>query len=295
MSRRICKLLTQCVMLISIIIPLYNQLSLTRNCLSSLYATLSGVPHEIILVDDGSTDGTRKFLEDLPSLRYKIILNRERQGFARNNNIGAHAASGDILCLLNNDTIAHRGWIYPMLDVLHEYPNAGAVGNVHWNPKTGFYDHMGMIVGANAIPEHFGRHWPFVPFSGAVEWKTVTAACWLLKKKVFEESGGFSDNYHNGCEDVDWCLRMLARGYRHYVASGSVISHLVSSSEGRQAKTRENEKRLLQEWGDELRRLRDRREIRLSAVNYIGRFAVRPWKYNGPKLLRAVTELLSDE
>lgn len=281
--------------MLSIVIPVYNGLSYTKKCLEDLHHTLQSVEHEIVIVDDGSTDGTQEYLR---SLKYPVraFFNTRRAGVAVPCNIGAEEARGDLLCFLNNDMEFAPGWIEPLLQAHQELSNAsqskvGIIGNVHWSPRTGRYDHMGMIIGSDGTPGHFGRYWRFIPFRGYKEWPTIPSACWVMKKKLYLEMGGQSTDYVTGCEDMDLCLRLHQQGYRNYVVYNSVVKHYVSVSPSRHDRTIENERLLLQKWGDYLLKQRTSQMIRLSGLNYLGRFLDRPWHYNGPKLLKAVREL----
>ena len=83
---------------VTIITSLFNRLDLTRVYLESLERTLTRWRYEVILVDDGSTDGTREFLARLPATRYRVILNDAPRGFAANNNAAARLARAPLLC-----------------------------------------------------------------------------------------------------------------------------------------------------------------------------------------------------
>src|SRR5882762_7486457 len=124
-------------MKVSFIIPLYNCLSLTQAMLASLRATLPpGLEGEIILADDGSTDGTRAWLKNLPS-PCRVILNERNLGFAGACNRGAAAATGEFLFFLNNDLVLLPHWLEPMLAAFDRFPAAGLVGNIQLNAATG--------------------------------------------------------------------------------------------------------------------------------------------------------------
>jgi len=276
---------------LSICIPTYNAAEMTKACFHSLKETVHDVDYEVIVVDDLSTDGTRDYLQTL-SPPFRVIYNETRKGFAANNNLAAHEARGDLLCLLNCDTVLKKGWLEPMLKAFEIYSDVGFVGNVQWSPKTGRYDHMGMLVGGDLMPTHFGRYWRFVPFQGYKAWDAVTAACVLIRKDVFLNEDGFDEAYLNGCEDIDLCLKLDARGYRHYVAYQSRIEHYVSSSPGRNDRNRQNEELFLSRWENILRTKRTDSERRLCGINYLGRFLDRPWRYNFFKLMRALLDLV---
>ena len=144
-------------MQVSFIIPLYNCLPLTQAMLASLRATIpAGFPHEIIFVDDDSTDGTREWLKSLatdPTIR--VVLNERNLGYAAANNRGASLARGDILALLNNDLVLPSRWLEPMLAAHRSLGScAGLVGNVQLDAKTGAVDHAGLVVNLCGKPVH---------------------------------------------------------------------------------------------------------------------------------------------
>ena len=143
-------------MQVSFIIPLYNCLPLTQAMLASLHATLPpGFSHEIILVDDGSTDGTRAWLATLGD-PFRVVLNERNLGYARANNRAAALARGEFLVLLNNDLVLLPNWLEPML-AAHRALGAGAgvVGNVQLDARTGVVDHAGIVISpVKAKPEH---------------------------------------------------------------------------------------------------------------------------------------------
>jgi GT2 family glycosyltransferase len=97
---------------VSFIIPLFNHLAQTQAMLASLQATIpAGMAHEIILIDDFSTDGTRAWLATLADPHIKTLLNPHNLGFAKANNRAASVASGEVLALLNNDLVFRpAGW-----------------------------------------------------------------------------------------------------------------------------------------------------------------------------------------
>jgi GT2 family glycosyltransferase len=278
---------------ISFIIPVFNGLSFTRACLDSLKKTVDLSGHEVIVIDDLSTDGTREYLAELPDPPFRVILNETRRSYAASNNVAATVACSEFLCLLNNDVVLTPGWLEPMLRAFEQFPDAGVVGNIQRYPSTGRYDHMGFVFGDNGVPWHFGKNFPFRPYRGYTEWRAVTTACCLIKKSVFLEAGGFDVQYINGSEDVDLCLRLGRAGRRHYVANESVIFHHGSSSAGRHTFNDANEQRLLARWQGEIQRSLTPRDRRLAAANYLLRFATQPWRYNGRRLCHALLSLLS--
>lgn len=240
---------------ISFIVPLYNCLELTRAMVDSLQATLPrGLDHEIILIDDGSTDGTRAWLSGLSGEPFRVLLNERNLGYAATNNRAAAAATGRLLVLLNNDLVLLPHWLEPMLRAHRSLrARAGVIGNVQLDARTGAVDHRGIVFNLKAKPEHDRR--PVSAWGRALRpapsVPAVTAACLLVSTAVWRSLGGFDEGYVNGGEDVDFCLRARHAGLANAVALRSVIRHHVSSSAGRKRRDEANSERLARRWRDD--------------------------------------------
>ena len=313
---------------VSIIIPLFNRLDLTRLCLESLAQTTRRVRCEVILVDDGSTDGTRKFLQKIESPDRRVILNDAPRGYAANNNLAARLARAPVLCLLNNDTSLLPGWLPPMLNVLLRAPSAGCVGNVQREPLSGLVDHIGIVFNAEGNPVHAGKDSPSPPLESYTRWPAVTAACCVVRREMFLRFGGFDEAFSNGFEDVDFCLRTAQTGVAHYTANRSVIYHHISASPGRHRRENENLALYRARWGDRIEAYRSRqaavtaaaqraagawrmseeqrrvawpaaqeerrqhrqdlRDAREDGRRYLGKHLFRPWRYNYGRLCKAL-------
>jgi GT2 family glycosyltransferase len=240
---------------LSVIVPLYNGLAYTQAMLASLQATLPrGLAHEIILVDDGSTDGTRAWLATLGA-PCRVLLNSGNLGYGEANNRGAAAARGELLALLNNDLLLRPRWLEPMLAAHRRLGSrAGVVGNVQVAVRTGAIDHAGIFINYKGKPEHRRRR-PGVLgriFQPDQPVAAVTGACLLISRTLWQELGGFDPAYHNGCEDVDLCFRAAAAGRSNVLARRSAVRHHVSATPGRKARDETNTYRLVQRWHDTL-------------------------------------------
>ena len=235
---------------VSFLIPTYNCLPLTQAMLASLQATLpADLPYEIILVDDGSTDGTREWLGALPAQSFRVLLNDHNLGYAGTNNRAASVACGDILLLLNNDLILTPGWLEPMLALHQTLPKPGAIGNIQINAATGAIDHAGIYVTAKGKPEHE----PHLPRKGSHKISpAVTGACLLISQKLWRALAGFDQQFVNGGEDIDLCFRAGRAGFTNAVALQSVIRHHVSASPGRKQNDELNSYRFTLRWKNEL-------------------------------------------
>ena len=219
----------------SIVIPVFNKAELTRNCLSTLRPTLEGAGDgEVIVVDNASSDETPELLASFPWVR--VIRNERNLGFAAANNQGAHAASGKFLVLLNNDTQGFPGWLAAMLAAARE-ESVGAVGAKLLYP-TNKIQHGGVVM-ARVL---FGRS-TFTPFHYALnlpkdnadanerwEYQAVTGACLVTPRDLYLELGGLDEIYWNGYEDVDYCLKVRARGLRVIYEPRAQLYHFESKS-----------------------------------------------------------------
>lgn len=112
---------------VSIIIPVYNQIKYTLNCLYTLEQFDRSVSKEIIIINDKSTDETLGYLKNIPGII--IINNEENLGFLRNINKGIHASKGKYVYLLNNDVEVQKNYLSSLLEVFKTKENVGAVGS----------------------------------------------------------------------------------------------------------------------------------------------------------------------
>jgi GT2 family glycosyltransferase len=240
---------------LSVVTPLFNCLHYTQAMVASLQETIPAwVSYEVVLVDDGSTDGTREWLAGLGK-PFRVILNDRNVGFGASTNRGAGAARGSVLALLNNDLVLSPGWLEPMLGALSGLGcRAGVVGNIQLNPYSGDVDHAGIGVTERGKPEHDRRR----PSAFSLMFRPVrsvmaaTGACLLVRADTWRRLGGFDEGYVNGCEDVDLCLRARAAGLHNVVALRSSVRHHVSISPGRKLRDEENTRRLTIRWRREL-------------------------------------------
>lgn len=244
-------------MQISFIIPLFNCLPLTRDCVATLKKSLpEELEYEIILVDDGSNDGTKDWLKSLQS-PFRAIINESNVGYAASNNHGARAAKGEYLCLLNNDLIFARGWLPPMMSLLNRLGSkAGAIGNVQRTVSNRQIDHSGIIVNDKGKPEHDRNWYPWPHYYRKVP--AVTGACLLIRRDTFLQDRGFDEQFVNGGEDVDLCFRLAQRRLTNAVALRSTILHHVSASPGRKQSDEKNSFRLAVKWRSQLTTLAQR-------------------------------------
>lgn len=242
----------------SFIIPVKDQITLTRDCLLSWFAHIGPYldQSEILIVDDGSSQQSKAFLAALPD-PIRVIENEKNSGFAFSNNRAASEARGKYLILLNNDLVLQRGWLDAMLAVVDAGAADRIVGNVQVSRLTGQVDHVGKFFDDGDDPRHFGQFYqdlfPWNPPVDFCPFPSVTAACWLLKRSVFEALEGFDEQYLNGFEDDDFCMRARAAGYEVGVSFRSWVYHYVSTSTGRKSFEDKNRDLFLKRWTTEIR------------------------------------------
>lgn len=234
----------------SIIIPVCNKIELTRQCLQALAETTSGPSYEVIVVDNGSTDGTAEFLGQLGG-DVQVIRNGENLGFAKACNQGAASASGEFLVFLNNDTIPLNGWLQALVEEVRNHRDVAVVGSkLLYEDRT--VQHAGVVFDRQRRPYHvYQRADSDLPaVNKRRELNAVTAACMLIRRAVFETVGPFDEGFRNGFEDVDLCLKVREQGHRIVYQPRSVVLHLESQTPGRKRHDRENAERLAARWGD---------------------------------------------
>ena len=215
----------------SIIIPVYNRASLTRQCLNAVLdcPCRFGRP-EIIVVDDASTDITPKLLAEYEGAVTTIRL-PENHGFATSCNTGAAAASGDYLVFLNNDTLPQPGWLDALMQYAEDHPAAAVVGSklLYLNDTI---QHAGVAICQDHYPRHIYSGFPanHPAVNKSRRYRIVTAACVLFRRAPFFEAGGFDTHFLNDCEDVDLCLRLGELGYEVHYCHESVAYHFESAT-----------------------------------------------------------------
>ncbi len=234
---------------VSIVIPVYNRVDLTRQCLDSL-ATTVGSFAETIVVDNGSRDGTQELLRT-HALGVRCIRNAENLGFAVACNQGASEARGEYLLFLNNDTIALPCWLEPMIDAVEADAGVAMVGS-RLLYADGTIQHAGVVMSrAFRAPYHIyrGAKGDHPALNNAREIRAITGACMLVRRPVFEALGGFDTGFRNGFEDIDLCLKVGLRGHRILYEPKSTLYHLESGTAGRSANDQANLARFQARWG----------------------------------------------
>lgn len=206
----------------SIIILTYNQLSFTKQCLDSIYQNTNEEDIEIIIIDNGSSDGTIDYLKKSPGL--KTVFNETNAGFAKGCNQGLDIATGQSILFLNNDTIVTKNWLESMITLLYRDEKIGMVGPV-----------SNYVNGPQQIPVDYSNIEAIQDFSSKYcenqrgKSKLVlrlVGFCLLVKRELLDKIGGFDERFEYGSfEDDDLCLRAVQAGYQLQIVMDSFIHH----------------------------------------------------------------------
>ncbi|MFN0205576.1 MAG: glycosyltransferase [Planctomycetota bacterium] len=213
--------------LVSIVIPVWNNLQFTSTCLRSI-AGYTGVSHEVIVIDNGSTDGTPQFLATQKHVR--VIRNDKNLGFAAASNQGMSAARGKHIVLLNNDVVLTPRWLDGLLECAKSNPQIGIVG-----PRTNFAAGAQQI--ANATYRSLGELEAFsVNYRNEHrrEWQTaprIIGLCMLITDKCYKAVGLLDERFGIGnFEDDDYCVRARLAGFQCMIAGDVFVHHFGSQT-----------------------------------------------------------------
>jgi len=234
--------------LVSIVMPVFNKLAYTQKAIESVRNNSGTVPFELIVVDNASSDGTAEYLA---GLKDKLVVwrNDANLGFARATNQGALLARGEHLVFLNNDTEVQPGWLEALVDELSNNPQTGIVGGRLLYPD-GTIQHAGVAIGRDQIPFHIHHRLPadHPLVSARRSFPVVTAACAAVRRLEFYRLGMLDEEFVNGHEDIDLCLRYRKKGQEAIYRPDCVVVHHESVSDGRMASRPQNLARTFRKW-----------------------------------------------
>lgn len=221
---------------LSIVIVNFNTKDLTVNCIRSIQKEVKEIPFEVILTDNGSTDGSVEAFQKIGKEifwknRFTLILNKENTGYSKANNQAIKKARGKYIFLLNNDTLVHKDALQNILKFAQSSPDAGVVGskllNLDGSLQMSCY-HFPTIV--NAIKEYWlgykGLFEKFAPRgSKPVTVDSVVGAAFLITPEARRKCGLLDERYFAYFEDIDYCRKVWKEGLKVYYLPNSVITH----------------------------------------------------------------------
>lgn len=189
-----------------IIIPVWNKLELTRECLDSIIKN-THIPYRLIIIDNNSdqeTENYLKSLKDRDEIEVVLIRNEQNLGFVKAVNQGIRASNAEYVCLLNNDTLVMENWLREMINIIKN------------NPKVGVVNPGGEIAYSNI--QGLSGKWVEVGFASGF--------CMLIKREVIEKIGLLDEEFETGFfEDTDYCKRAKNAGYLCVAAKASCVFH----------------------------------------------------------------------
>lgn len=213
--------------LVSIVILNWNGEKCIRDCLDSVLRT-EYPSFEVIVVDNASTDGSKDLIKNLYP-QVNLIENRENLGWCIGNNIGIREAKGDIIVLLNNDTIVDKNWIKEIVNEARN-PDVGVIGCRLYFPNTNVIQSFGFRKVSLEIYENIGGgQVDNGQLNDIRDVDYVSGAAMAVKMEVLEKIGLLDPNFNAFHNDVDLCLRAKKAGYR-VVMSNAKVYHYGSFS-----------------------------------------------------------------
>ena len=208
----------------------------------------------MLLIDNGSSD--RASLETFRrwaqrDARVRVLPYDIPFNFSKINNFGASQATGEYLLLLNNDTeVLSEDWLEAMVEQAQR-PSIGAVGALLLYPDRTI-QHAGVVIGIGGVAGHSHKHFPqhatgyFQALKAVTNYSAVTGACLMVRRAKFDEVGGLDESLTVAFNDVDFCLKLVAAGYRNVFLPHVKLIHFESKSRGYET-TRERIARFEQE------------------------------------------------
>jgi GT2 family glycosyltransferase len=223
---------------LSIILVNWNTGHYLRECLPSVIAGVGELTAEIIVVDSASTrDNLDELAAEFPAVRF--VRCTDNVGFGRANNIGAEASTGELILFLNPDTVVIGTAIHEMVRTIRSLPEAGIVGckllnsdgSVQLSAIQSFPTILNQMIATERLQRRVPgcRLWRLAPlFSNDVTpvlVEAVSGACLLIRRRVFDQIGGFSSEFFMYAEDVDLCCKAARRSWQTWLTRAATVLH----------------------------------------------------------------------
>ena len=216
----------------SIVVPVHNKFYFTYFCLAAIIYSCAGLPYEVIVVDDGSSDPTGDIERMFANLR--VVRHAKAQGFVGACNAGAAAARGEYIVFLNNDTEVTGRWLEELALPFEGFADVGLTGAMLLYPD-GRLQEAGCIIWNNGKPWNYGRDGnpadPIYSYTRQADY--ISGAALMVSRDAWDAVGGFSREFAPAYyEDTDLAFKLRDAGYRTIFAAKAPVIHYEGVSAG---------------------------------------------------------------
>jgi len=239
--------------ILSIIILNYNTIDLTRDCIASIAKTAGEVSLQVIVADNGSTDGSVEMIhKQFPDV--KVVENNANLGFGNGNNKARPYCKGKYVLFLNTDTLVKKGALKSCVDYLEKNDDVGGVtcrvelmdGTLDRDTRRSFptpwVSLTHLVLPLDRIFPHsrlFARYWyGYIPEGTTHDVEVIQAAYLMVPKKLLDSVGWFDKDYYLDGEDIDLCWKIKEKGKRLVYYPKYKILHLKGYTKGKNKKSK---------------------------------------------------------
>lgn len=230
--------------LVSVVIVNWNVKKLLADCLKSLRVEAEANPMEVIVLDNGSGDGSPEMIRtEFPEVQ--LIISDTNLGFAKGNNVAIKKTTGKYVFLLNPDTVVHEGCLAHLVSSLEDKPDVAMVGpkiflpdgSIQFTCARNFPSLLAFIFQLSLLKRVFpknrlyGRYrleyWDHLD---SREVPCLSGAAIMVRRKFFDEDGLLDEQIPMYFEDMDLCYRPQLSGYQVYYCAEAEITHFTAQS-----------------------------------------------------------------
>src|SRR5262245_10344437 len=230
---------------ISVIIVSWNARGYLEGCLTSLYQTASAVLHEVIVVDNASSDGSPEMVkEKFPQVN--LIQAGSNLGFARANNLGIKHATGSMLALINSDVVVHPECLQRLAACIAEEPKIGLIApkvfgrdgliQLNCGQLPTVWNTACRLLGLDRVLGRWSLFSGFqmrnLDYSRRQEVGVLNGCFWLARRSAVDQVGGLDERFFFYAEDIDWCKRFRDAGWKIVLEPAATAIHFGGGSSG---------------------------------------------------------------
>jgi hypothetical protein len=216
--------------MVSVIVPNWNGMDCLRDCLKSL-EKLSYGNYETIVVDNGSTDGSREMVAK-EFQRVRLVASPTNLGFAGGCNLGFKAAEGEIIAVLNNDATVQNSWLSELVNTLCQDTGIGVTSGIIFydNPCNIIWSAGARIDAVTGFDWRVGHGTKIDELAGIEDLDYLPGCALVFRRNTIDRIGLFNENYFLYCEELDWTFCAKRLGYKCKLDTSAVVWHKASMS-----------------------------------------------------------------